>query len=301
MKRVTLFFVVLLSFTLLFSSCAANKADSNMGAAEAPQINGGFTETGKEIAAQPAERKIIKTYDLQAETKTFDESLKSLEAMVAEHGGYVEGSNISNRSLNNKSESYYRSASYTLRIPADQADAFVGGVGNAFHVTSNTSKVEDVSETYYTIEASLEELITERDSLLAMMSSLDEKSDYNFWLTLQQRLSEVKQQIAVYQAMLNNYDSRVAYSTVNLRINEVYNYTEQAESNRFGSRLGAAFKESWISFWEGCQNFVIFFVGAFPTLMVLGGIAAVIVVLARKNKKKRLEKMKASSNDSLDE
>lgn len=289
MKRFASLALILVTLALLFTSCAASDKGNSM-VETSPSIGSGFQESGKEVVAEPAQRKIIKTYRLNAETKSFDDAVRTVESMVAEKGGYVESSTLTDRGLNNTSDSYCRTASYVLRIPAEQADAFVNAVGDTLHVTSNTSSVEDISDSYYTVEAALEELLAERDSLLAMMSSLDEKSDYNFWLTLQQRLSEVKQKIAVYQAQLNNYDSKVAYSTVNLSINEVINYSERAESNRFGSRLGAAFRESWISFWEGCQGFVIFLVSAFPTLLVVGGIAVGIVAIRRKVKKRKNER-----------
>lgn len=285
MKRLGLF-ALLLAMLLSLASCSS-KGDGEMNATDAPAVQGGFSETGKEIASVPAERKIIKTFDLRTETTAFEESRASLTALVERYGGYVESSSVSNKSLSNASVGYRRSAFYTLRIPAEQAEVFVGELGNALHVISNSSTVEDVSESYYTVEATLEELTAERDSLLAMMGSLDEKTDYNFWLTLQQRISEVKQQIAVLQARLRDYDSKVAYSTVKLQIEEVVNLTEQAESNSFGGRMGAAFRESWVQFWEGCQNFVIFFVGSLPTFLLLGGLIAVITVIVRRRKRRK--------------
>ena len=191
----------------------------------------------------------------------------------------MESSDVRNQSLNSSAAAYSRYATYTLRVPAEEADAFVNSIGTAFHVTGNNSTVKDISDTYYSIEAVLEELYAERDSLLAMMESLDSNSDYNFWLTLQQRLSEIKQEIAVYQAQLNGYDSKVAYSTLHLSVTEVITYTAQAESGKFGSRISAAFRDSWIDFAQGWQNVAVWFVGAIPTLLVLGGIAVALALI----------------------
>lgn len=264
-------------------SLASCNAAYNKGEAYYPEsapMEDGFTNTGKnEVNADLPQRKIIKTYDLSLETKTFDESLQALMTMLAEQGGYVESSDVRNQSLNNSATVYSRYAKYTLRVPAEKADAFVNSIGTAFHMTGNTSTVQDVSDTYYSIEAVLEELEAERDSLLAMMASLDSKSDYNFWLTLQQRLSEIKQEIAVYRAQLNSYDSKVEYSTLRLSITEVVTYTAKAENGKFGSRISAAFRDSWSDFAEGCQDFAIFIVEAIPTLLVLGVIALVLVLI----------------------
>lgn len=266
---------------LSFASCnAAYNKGEDYYPESAPPMEDGFATNGKnEVNADLPQRKIIKTYNLNLETKTFDESISSLMSLLAEKGGYVESSDVRNQSLNSSAASYSRYATYTLRIPAEEADAFVNAIGTAFHVTGNNSTVQDVSDTYYSIEAVLEELYAERDSLLAMMESLDSKSDYNFWLTLQQRLSEVKQEIAVYQAQLNSYDSKVAYSTLRIYVTEVVTYTAQAENGKFGSRISAAFRDSWIDFANGWQNVAVWFVGAIPTLLVLGGIATVLALV----------------------
>ena len=293
--------LILAAVTVGFASCKAASKDGgaeDMNMMETPS-EAGKTEIGglndpSTSAGVPddAERKIIKTFDIGSETKDFDAAIGSLNTLIAEHGGYVESSTSSNKSLNNKSDSYTRYASYTVRVPAENAEAFVGSVGTLFNITSNKSYVEDVSETYYSIEARLEELKVERDSLMQVLEQPETAKDYDLWLTVNQRLSEVRQQIAVYQGQINRYDNRVAYSTVNLSINEVIHFTEVSENRSFGSRLGAAFREGWSNFAVGVQDFIIWFAEALPVLILLGAIATGVVFIiraARKKKKKKLQ------------
>ena len=277
---------------LLLTSCAAKDNAGNLYAPEASAPNVGMTDdllTANPDAEKDTVRKIIKTYELHAETKEFTATVSALSALVAEHGGYVESNSISNRNTGAQSARY---ASYKFRIPAENADAFVNSIGNTLNVTRNSSYAEDVSETYYSIEATLEELTTERDSLLAMMESLDNQKDYNFWLTLQTRLSEVRQQIARLQAQLNNYDSRVSYSTVSLTINEVVTYTPVEES--FWAKLGAAFSKGWAAFGEFMEGLVIVIVTIFPFLLI-PGVAGIIVlvIIHRQKKQKKAQKEQA--------
>lgn len=297
-SRILLLLLAICMTLTLFSSCNAKSDNAagdmmpTVGGEGKPESNGapGFIDAEKENApTEPSERKIIKTYSLVAQTKEFDSAIASLEKLVSENDGYIESSALYDKGLENKN-AYNRRASYTLRIPAENAEAFVSSTGTLLHVTSNTSKVEDVSETYYSVEAMLEELYAERDSLLNIMESLNTKSDYDFWLTLQQRLSEVKQKIAVYQAQLNSYDSRVMYSTVTLEVHEVLSYSSQAENNSFGSRVKAAFEESWSDFAVGCQDFAVWFIGAIPTLLILGAIGTGIGFFIRHLVKRRRSK-----------
>jgi hypothetical protein len=263
----------------------------------APGVGGTSKPSVDQEQADPTQitdRKIIKTFEISAETKYYSEAINSLNALIEQHGGYVESSSSSDKSLNNTSNAYTRHASYTIRIPAQEADAFVGSMGELLNVTNSRSTVEDVSETYYSIEARLEELLAERDSLIDILDAEETKKDYQLWLTVSQRLSDVRQQIAVYQGQLNRYDSRVAYSTVNLSINEVIAYSATGEDNSFGSRLKAAFSDGWNGFVIGLGNFAVWLAEALPTLLLLGGIGAGIFFFIRalcRRKKKRSAQM----------
>ena len=303
MKKNTLRLLAILLATLALcislASCAAsnksgatedyyggNYEDEKMPEADA---GNGFVNTEQSITNAPdTERKVIKTFEITSETKDFDAAIASLGTLIGECGAYVESSSSINKSLNNASTLYTRYATYTVRVPAENADRFVNSVGTLFNITSNRSYVEDVSESYYSIEARLEELQIERDSLLDILDDPDTKQDYTLWTTVQSRLSEVRQQIAVYQGQLNRYDSKIAYSTVTLTVNEVIHYTEGAENNSFGSRLGAAFKDGWTDFVSGVQEFIIGLAGALPFLLLLAVIATVIVlVIVTATKKKK--------------
>ena len=288
----------LLTLCVCFASCEADykgngfSEDYNGAFDEElkePSEGSGLQDSNQSLSTNVPERKVIKTFDIQSETKDFDAAIQALNTLISDCGGYVESASSTDKSLNNSSTYYARYATYTVRIPAENAECFVGSVGDAFHITSNRSYVEDVSETYYSIEARLEELQIERDSLMDILDLPETKQDYTLWTTVQSRLSEVRQQIAVYQGQLNRYDSRVAYSTVNLSIHEVINYTEGSEDNSFGSRLAASFQEGWNDFTEGLQEFVIWFAGAIPFLLTFAVIAGIVIViiLATTRKKKR--------------
>ena len=298
-----LFRLVLVVLLLLPALCLGSCAKANEGFGngfdiyssapknEAPEI--GMTNDKLNSTVPPAdtgaERKIIKTYDLNAETKEFDATVASLETLVVAYGGYVESSSVSNRNYNSKMARY---ASYKFRIPAENADAFVNSIGNTLNVTRNNSYVQDVSDSYYSIEATMEELQIERDSLLNMMQSLDNQKDYDFWLTIQTRLSEVKQQIARYQAQLNNYDSRIAYSTVSLYINEVVEYTP-AEEEGFGTRIKNAFAGGWVSFCEFIEDFAVGLAEALPFLVLIVIVLIPVILIIRRARAKRKAKKNA--------
>ena len=297
-----LFSLVLLLPMLCLASCSkayeAEDSYRNEVVSEAPEVGMGNDKLASAVPPEEiAERKIIKTYEINAETKNFDATVADISALVAEHGGYVESNSVSNyRAYQSKNTRY---ASYTIRIPAEKADAFIGTIGNTLNVTRSSSYAKDVSESYYSMEATLKELETERDSLLAIMESLDNKEDYNFWLTLQTRISDVRQQIARYQAQLNNYDSLVEYSTINLSVNEVVDYTVAEEG--FWPQLGAAFADCWSAFGSFIKNFVIALASALPFLVLITAIAVPAVILIRRAFAKKKAQKAAAKKETTEQ
>ncbi len=267
-----------------------------------PEIGGdaGSTITSPENSKDETidtERKIIKTVNITAETKEFDKTVESVGNMVSEIGGYIERSSVSGNSI--KSEYSSRTASYTLRIPADKLDEFTGNVENSVNVTNLSSTSEEITESYYDTVARLAVLQSQKDALQKMYDSFDEYSDMNDMLAVQDKLYDVIEEIESYQARLNTYDNKVEYSTVYISLYEVLEYSEIPTQESFGDRIGQSFKYSWINFWTGCQDFAVWFVGAIPTLIILGGIATAMVFIIRAIIKKK--KARKAENDTKSE
>ena len=239
-----------------------------------------------------ANRKIIRTFTVYGETKTYDAALAEINTSITAYNGYISESRVTGASYNYRG-SYGRTAYLVIKIPAENLDAFISQIGGALNITSSASTQQDISEAYYSIEARMKTLETERESLLAMMASIDTAKDYDFWYTLQKKISETEQQIAEYQAILKSYDGQVSYSTVNLTIEEVVEYTPtKADEPTFGERIAEAFVESWQDFGAGFMDFTVFMVSAIPTLIIFPGIPAVIVIIVivvHKKKKKDKE------------
>ena len=210
----------------------------------------------------------------------------ALSDAISAVGGYIESQGSTGISYGSGRSS--RRLTATVRVPADKYEDFVSGLGSIMNVTSSSSSAENVTEAYYDAAARLETLKAERESLQKMMASIDTAVQYDFWLTLQKRLSETEQDIAALEARLRTYDNRVSYSTVTINLREVLELTP-AESPTFGSRISKAFSSSWQSFGEFWQDVAVFIVSALPAIITLAVIVLVIVVtvLAATRKKKK--------------
>ena len=232
--------------------------------------------------------KIIKNVTAYGETKQYDECIESTKALVTKYNGYIENSNISGTSYG--STVTRRRASFVFRIPAENLEAFKSEISTILNITSINENAKNVSEEYYNLEAIIETLSAEREGLLNILKSLDNSTQYDYWIKITERLSDIEKQIAVYTAQLNNLDNKISYSTFTLTVEEVKEYTEDAPE-KFGDRVSNAAKKSWKNFAENLKSFIVGFVYCIPTFLTLGFIGCSIAFIItfsikRGNKKK---------------
>ena len=222
------------------------------------------------------ERKIIRTVTMSCETKAYDDAITLIMTALQTHGGYVETSETTGTGYENVRNSERR-ATYTLRVPAEKLDAFLETLrtDEGIRILSQNSSSNEITATYYDIVSRLETLEAEKASLTAMLEGFTDYNDIHAMLQVQERLYDVIEEIEALQTKLNVYDGQVSMSTVKLSLREVITYTEVVEPDpTFGQRMKDAFVESWSDFGRGWLNFFVWFVGAFPTLLVVVGIHA---------------------------
>lgn len=297
--RILTLTVALLMAVLALASCdAGSSLDSapNMPPADNSTAGGmeGGDGAGSIVNGQPTDnRKIIRTVTMSCETKAYDDAVTLIMDTLNAYGGYVEASNVTGTGFENVKNSARR-ASYTLRVPAEKLDAFLETLrtDEGIRILSQNATSDEITATYYDTVSRLETLKAEKASLTAMLEGFTDYKDISNMLKVQERLYDVIEEIEALQTKLNLYDGRVAMSTVKLSLNEVIIYTEVVVPDpTFGERIGEAFRESWADFGEGCQDFAVWFVEAFPTLLVLvvihGGIFLIIYTSVKRGQKKR--------------
>ena len=313
MKKRTVSYILLavallMAVMLTLGSCAADAPMGNSSPNYGPAVDKDFTADGMEGGDSSGgsqiptdgdyERKIIRTVTMRCETKAYDDAVTLIMSSLATSGGYVEKSNSTGTGYEDVRGSE-RHASYTLRVPAENLDAFLEAmrIDGGIRILSQNAVSNEITATYHDTVSRLETLEAEKASLTTMLEGFTDYKDINSMLSVQERLYNVIEEIEALKTKLNLYDGQVAMSTVNLTLDEVIEYTEvKVPDPTFGERLSEAFVESWTDFREGCEDFAVFFVEAFPTLMVMAfifGTPALVVLIvmlsvmkARKRKRK---------------
>ena len=266
----------------------AYDAKDEGGYAEAPAAmesqassggTGGFTGSGTAI---PPTQKMIFTVTADIETTTFDESLNNVHALMAAYGAYVESSYISGK---NYADTYYgnktyRSASFTIRVPADRLDVMTNNLPSLGNVLSSNKQSQNITIQFIDTEARLKACRAEETSLLAMLEKAD---TVEVILTIQQRLSDVRYEIESLTSMLKNWQNQVDYSTVVLNIREVAELTEKEPplQRTYWEEIRDGFNATLKGVGNFFKSLFKAIVIALPVLLILAVIVVVIIVIIR--------------------
>lgn len=257
---------------------AAAVSESGAAADEAGTAEAG-EETTKSTEAENS-RKLIRTFDLDAETTDFDNLVAQLQQETQNLGGYVESSYVNGNSYYTE---YSRYASLTLRIPKDKTDDFLGTVGEMANVTSKSENVEDVTLTYTDLKSHVEALRAEQEQLMKLMEQAETIEDT---MSIQSRLTDVRYELESYMSQLKVYDNQVDYDTVNISIQEVKNETPTGELS-IGQKMMNGLENSLRAIAESAKNLCIWFVASIPYFVILFVVIFAVVSIIKKIRKKK--------------
>ena len=253
-------------------------------------------------------QKLIYRLFIEIETLEYDDSIKALDAMCAEYEGYVEHSSVSGNRLNGTA---LRWADFTLRIPSQKLDAFEKACGDIGNIYNSSRQTENATAQYIDQAARLSTLKLEEERLLDL---LGQATDLDSIIALNSRLSEIRYEIESIESSLRNIDSLVAYSTVNITINEIIE--EQVVNivpKTFGEKVSTASAISLRRFQNSMENIGVFLLGEAPlallmlliSLLPLIIIALTVLIVIRRRKKRKkaaaLKQMIGNTNEKSEE
>ncbi len=224
--------------------------------------------------------KIIYSAAVNVETTDFDETIRRLEAMVAEYGGFIESSSRSgnNYYVQARGGSSSRSADYCLRVPSGRFQELMGELSTLGNIPWSHTYTENISAQYYDVQARLNACRTQEARLLEMMELAETVEDL---ITIEDRLASLRYQIESLQTTLNGWDRQVSYSSVNVSVQEVAIYTPEAAMS-YGQQLKLALTSGLNAVGRFFKNLLIGLTELLPTLLILVPLVWLCVFVIKK-------------------
>lgn len=260
---------------MMMASKRSNENGVNMAAAYDHSM------PAAEEAVEAQMEKIIRTASFTLKTLHFEEDLEKLQQETASCGGRVEYFYVGG----DREAGEMRSASLTLRIPSEKLDGFLEGAGNIGRITSQRQEKEDVSDSYYDVKSRLETQQKKMERLLLLMEEANQVSDL---VEIENAIADTQYQIDRYTAQLQNYDSRVDYSTVYATVQEIR--IAESEETGLGEKILSGLKNSVNGGVEFLKDALVFVISALPwagAAALLGGGGYLLTKKIRKIRKER--------------
>lgn len=301
---------LLLAVLLVFALCACGSADTASSSpaasydmayteaaypAEAEEGYGGFAvtggtqlESGSGAAPEGSPEKLIYSASATVETTEFDGTIEKLSALVEQYGGFVESSSVNGSNYYTQSRGYSstRYASYVIRVPSDKFSALMGSLSTLGNVPYSHTYTENITAQYYDTDARLTAYQTQEARLLEMMEAAETVEDL---IAIEEKLTELRYQIESLQSTLKNWDRQVAYSTLDLEVQEVVAYTPES-SMSYAEELALALSNGLKRTGEFFKDLLLVVVGALPALVILAVVLAILIPVWKKRRKARKAK-----------
>jgi len=250
--------------------------------------------TGNTTARAETWDKIIYSGSARVETIRFEETIEQVYALIENYNGFLESSYVTGKDYATTyyGRNAYRTASFTIRIPRDMFQSFTGSLETLGNLTSSSVEGQNITSAYRDTESRLATYRTEEERLLSMLEKAENVEDM---LNIEDRLASVRYNIESLTTSLNNWDSMVNYSTLELSISEVKELTPETPITRtFGEEIAEGVKSSCRWLVQAFKDGTIFVLSAIPVLILPAIIVIVVVRVIRAKKSKKRQKQQAN-------
>ena len=183
----------------------------------------------------PQKPQLIKTAELSLRLESMDKMMVQLRQIVQSKQGDIYNFQ-DDRSLDNDR---HRQATLVLKVPSKVLDATVADIAKLGKVESQGVKSEDVTQQIVDTDARLKNLRQQEDLTRKIMERSGSVKDI---LAVSKELSAIREQIEKLDAGVKNLRQQVAYSTINLKVEEIQSATPSSDA--FGVQVQETWKNS---------------------------------------------------------
>jgi hypothetical protein len=230
-------------------------------------------EMDLELPAKPEiETKIIREANLEFETNDLETTHSRITDAVKKYGALVQSDSQSNTD-------YKLSRDISVRVPSDHFDAFIADISKGVgYFDRKEISARDVTEEFIDTEARLK---NKKALELRYLELLKKATKVSEMLEIEEKLSDVREEIESTEGQLKYMQSRVSMSVVNLSFYKPVAAQSNVTSS-YGSKMWNALAEGFY----GISGFLLGLLYIWPIIIIL--VALIFLVRRRLRRKKNL-------------
>lgn len=232
---------------------------------------------------------LVYSCDIRLDTLDFGKSLDGFKERLDYYGGFVEEENYSDGGSGGRwyyySEEKWQSYSATVRVPSKDYDNFCSDVSALGDLRSKNASVDNVSSEYYDLSVTLEIYQAKENRYIQLLADI---TDDEYALQVEKELTQLQIEIARLKTRMNAIETDVAYSYVDITINEVKEYTaEPVKTDTFFQRLSNTVKSTASGFANFLEWALFALIGLLPYAVFFGVIIFIILKIRKAVRKRR--------------
>lgn len=235
---------------------------------------------------------LVYSCDMSVDVLDFDTAVSKFKESLDSYGGFVESENYNDGGSNGRwyseDDERWQTYSATVRVPSADYDAFCSAASELGDLRNKNASVQNVSSEYYDLSTTLEIYEAKEERYIALLADI---TDDEYAISVEKELTELQIEIAKIKTRMNDITTDVAYSFVNISINEVKQYTpEPVQKDTFGQRLKNTISSTASNFVKFLEVLLFIIIALLPYIVLIGIIVFVIILIRKSVKKKRAAK-----------
>jgi archaellum component FlaC len=179
----------------------------------------------------PQKPQLIKTASISLRLESIDKAIVQIRKIVQGQQGDIYDFQDDRPQDNSR-----RQARLVLKVPSSALDDTIAAIAKLGQVQSQAIKSNDVTQQLVDTDARLKNLRQQEDLTRKIMERSGSIKDV---LAVSQELANIRQQIEQLDATVKNLRQQVAYSTINLQVEEIQS------TNPASDPLGVQIQETW--------------------------------------------------------
>jgi hypothetical protein len=306
----------------LLSSCGDNAKMSNAFKSDTAQnVNGDYSadyyESPEEAAAEaessdnsgdPAEpmsykqsdvkainpQMLVYSCDMSIDVLEFEQALDRFHGLIDKYKGFIESETYSDGGSSSQwkytDDKKWKTLNAVIRIPSADYDAFCSDAEEIGDMRRKNASVQNLTTEYSDLKTTLSIYEAKEKRYLDLLKDITDEKEA---ISVESELTNIQIEIAKLKTRMNNIENDVAYSYINLTLNEVREYTAEPvveKTDTFGQRLKNTVTRTWNGFLGFLERLLFFIIEIFPYLVVFGIIIFIVVKLKKLFSKSRAKK-----------
>ena len=288
------------SFAPQYDTAEEYKSDDAYSDQEAAYENG----ESSSISYKQSEVKAINTQmlvyscDMSIDVLEFDEAVDKIHELISTYNGFIESENYNDGGSTSKwqysDSEKWKNLYATIRIPSADYEDFCKAAEKIGDMRRKSSSVQNLTTEYSDLKTTLSIYEAKEKRYLDILSEIKNEQEA---IEVENELTTIQIEIAKIKTRMNNIENDVAYSFINLTLNEVREYSEKPVVERtdtFGQRLKNTISRTWDGFLYFLENLLFILIRVLPYLIIIGIIifitAKIIKFFSKRSEKHRKEK-----------